>query len=278
MCISIRETFATGLTALLITACSSLQPQAQPTEDLAAELAWIQPIAATQAVSEWTRSSLARFQQETGRTDFRLEYIASLEIERAQGEQGYQLYVIGGPPPEGWFTTPLGEDAIAFIVHPENPIRDLDSEALGSIFAGRVQNWGELGGREGFIQPVVPLEQDELRELLAQTYLDRSSFYPGSRIAPTPQAMLEIVAENPAAIGFVPLHVLDSRVKALSVQGIRASERSILDGTYPLIFPILATAPAEPNGTLRTWLEWIQIGSGGAVSAPLITQDSEETD
>jgi DNA-binding transcriptional LysR family regulator len=248
------------LFATLLPACSSTpQSQTQPTLDLETQLAQIEYIAATQAVSEWTRNSLAQFQLDTGWTDFQLEYISSIESNIMVEGQDFQLFIQAGPPPEGWFATPLGEDAIAVIVHPDNPIRDLDPNALGDVFSGRVQTWEELDGRGGYIQPVIPLEGDELREIFERTYLP-GAYHLGSRLAPTPQAMLTIVAGNPDAIGFIPLHVLDSTVKALSIQGIRASEKSISDGSYPLAFTIVATAEEEPHGTIRSWLEWVQIG------------------
>jgi DNA-binding transcriptional LysR family regulator len=256
-----RKTLLALLTALLVTACSnSFQSQTTPTADPDPLSAKIEYIAATQAVSIWTRESLTDFQQATGWTDFQLEFVAAEAPQRLLEEQDYALFIIAGLPPDGWFATPLGKDAIAVIVHPSNPVRDLDPNALGEIFTGRVQTWEDLAGRGGFIQPVIPLEGDELRHQFERIYL-QGSYHLGSRLAPTPQAMLEIVAENPDAIGFVPLHTLDSSVKALSIEGIRASDRSVSDGSYPLVFPILATAPEEPHGMLRSWLEWIQSGS-----------------
>lgn len=40
----------------------------------------------------------------------------------------------------------IGIDGLAIIVHPENPITQLNKENLGRLFSGEINNWSELGG------------------------------------------------------------------------------------------------------------------------------------
>lgn len=243
-----------------MSACADnlLRSPAEPTEDLKTQLEQIEVIASTPAVSEWVRNSLIQFQEETGRTDFRLEFISPGEGVQAAQDQSVHLLVIGSQPPADWFATPIGADAVVVILNPENPIRNLDPTALADIFSGRLQNWNALGDGDGFIQPIIPMAGDEIREYFKQKLLPDKSFYLGSLLAPTPKAMLSMVAEDVNAIGFAPLHTLNSEVKPIAIQSIKPSQGNISDGSYPLVFPIVATTPEEPSGSLRVWLEWLQ--------------------
>lgn len=45
----------------------------------------------------------------------------------------------------------IGLDGLAIIVHPDNPVRELSVEQLAGVFAGRINNWQQLGGQDSAI-------------------------------------------------------------------------------------------------------------------------------
>ena len=45
----------------------------------------------------------------------------------------------------------VGIDGLAIIIHPKNPINQLDVEQIAAIFSGQITNWSELGGAFGEI-------------------------------------------------------------------------------------------------------------------------------
>ena len=45
----------------------------------------------------------------------------------------------------------IGIDGLAIIIHPQNPIQQLSVKQLGQVFSGEVNNWSQLGGRNGQI-------------------------------------------------------------------------------------------------------------------------------
>jgi phosphate transport system substrate-binding protein len=48
--------------------------------------------------------------------------------------------------PEGLRAVPVGRDAIAMIVHPQNPISSLTILELRALYRGEVLDWTALGG------------------------------------------------------------------------------------------------------------------------------------
>jgi len=47
-----------------------------------------------------------------------------------------------------WVELTVANDALAVIVHPENPIKKLTKEQLKGIFTGKIVNWKDLGGKD----------------------------------------------------------------------------------------------------------------------------------
>ncbi len=164
------------------------------------------------------------------------------------------VIVAGTQPPSGWFATPLALEGIAVVVHPTNSIRSITLEDLAALFHGDIDSWIELDGEDLPVQPVIPLPSDEIREYFDIRVLEGSGFSPDAYLAPSPLAMVTMVAEDKGSIGFMPLSSFNDAVRMLRVDGILPQD----DGRYPLRIEILALAPERPIGATYEWLAWLQ--------------------
>jgi len=181
------------------------------------------------------------------------------EAALAYLEDGSADVLIGGLiPPTGWFATPLSEDGIVVVVHPDLRARDLSIDELAAIFTGRMNNWDSLAGTDLSIQPVIPLPGDEARAAFQSTVMNGQRFTNNALLGPTPAAVLQLVDENEGAIGFLPYSAVGEKIRPIRVEGILPGTVTIHDGRYPLPIMILAIAPQEPSGEIRAWLAWIQ--------------------
>ncbi len=136
------------------------------------------------------------------------------------------------------FAAILGEDHLAIVVNPDNPVSDLALETVQSIFSGREKTW--TGSSEIQVWSL-PQSSD------ATTAFTEAGFnIANAGLAPTPQDMLSVVADHPAAIGFLPAHWLDDSVRALRVAGLEVK------------LPILAITSQEPQGAARALLVCLQ--------------------
>jgi len=174
-------------------------------------------------------------------------------------EDGTGEVMIGGlTPPTGWFATPLQEDGIVVVAHPDLDLRDLGIEELADIFTGHLSSWDTFADLDLQIQPVIPLPGDEVRTVFQSRVMGGQRFTNNALLVPTPAAMLQLVEENEGAVGFLPYAAIGDRVQPLSLDGILPGEGTIGDGRYPLPISILAIAPQEPGGEVRAWLAWLQ--------------------
>jgi len=201
---------------------------------------------------------MAQYAKQNGSPPFDLEILphaAGVELTRASGAD---ILMTTDEPPASWFATPLSSQAIAIIVNQENPVQSLTVEELRGLFSGRISDWSQVGGEAGNVLPVIPLPGDDFRSTFEGLVLPGISAASSSLHAPHPEAMILSVAEDKAAIGYIPLPFASSEVRIVRVGGVLPGKSTLEDGRYTLVAHVIATAPQEPVGAVRDWLAWVQ--------------------
>ena len=130
--------------------------------------------------------------------------------------------------------TPVAYDAIAVIVHPDNPVRDLTTLEIRAIFSGVITNWSEVGGPDMTIGLVNRDEASGTREAFSKIIMDDAQFDRGAVVLPGTGQVRSVIADVEGAIGYISLGFVTDDVRAVAVDGIEASEASVVEGTYPV--------------------------------------------
>ncbi|HWQ04548.1 MAG TPA: substrate-binding domain-containing protein [Longilinea sp.] len=207
---------------LLLVACQP--PPASETKTLGQPLV----ISVTDSL-EWLGPDLAGCAAEVG---VAVQYV----VDKSAGDDGIRLR-LGEPETDG-YTALLGEDHLAVIVHPDNPEQEISLDTLQAVFSGKQEKWADQSEIQFWS---LPRSSDVTIALLAAGIKIANA-----GLAPTSKTMLNVIAENPNAIGFIPAHWVDDSVRVLQVTGLDIS------------FPILATSRMEPQGAARAWLVCLQ--------------------
>jgi hypothetical protein len=241
-----------GLFGAMAAACAPA-PEASPTPQPLLPLVGVTPSLEPLVVS-W----MADYADANGVPDFDLTILPLAAAEEDALAGRIVLLVAAAESPPGWFATPLGREGLVVIVHPENPVRAFAFDDLGALFSGEVQRWDALAGPARDVQPVIPVPGDELRSLFQDRVMNTRRMASSARLAPSPELMGDLVAEDAGRIGLIPWSAVDGRVVAARIEGVLPSESTIHDATYPLTAQVLALAPHEPQGAVREWLVWMQ--------------------
>jgi phosphate transport system substrate-binding protein len=169
-------------------------------------------------------------------------------------EETADLYLWFGEPPDTRANIyPIASEQIVAIVHPDNPIEELDTNVLREIFTGRMRTWQDIGGLNSETEVwVYPLD-DEIQESIEFELLNGEPYTSLAWLAPDPAAMLEAVHENTPAIGFLPRAWLTDQVKVIRIS-------TELQET--LSQPVLILANVEPQNGIRSFLHCLQTGTG----------------
>jgi len=157
-------------------------------------------------------------------------------------------------------------DGVAVIVNKSNPVDKLTLDDLHKIFTGEATNWRQFGGKDlhivtlsrevssgthmYFKEEVIQLgKKDSEDEFSEETLLLTSS-----------QAIVEEVAGNEEAIGYLGMGYLSDRTKALQIgkgNGFYPpTVENVLKKTYPLSRGLYAYTDGEPGGIVKLFLDF----------------------
>lgn len=163
----------------------------------------------------------------------------------------------GAPANLPGYAAVLGNEELALIVHPGNPLAALTRAQLRAVFNGSARDWDDLpdcqgcagsnlAGKEIHAWAYSPGEDiQQIFESAVGLRVPAAA----AGLAPHPLAVRQAVAEDVQAVGFIPARLADGSVKIVPLQDLPAGM---------LTRPILAIAPAEPRGLVRDWLGCVQ--------------------
>ncbi len=183
------------------------------------------------------------------------------------GEAPYALtdYLPSGMDSTLW-ATPVGQDGIALIVNPANPVTTLTAPQLRAILQGRVDSWKALGGADVPLTVVARNERSSAAAVIQSIVLGERQTTRAARLATTDESVVQMVAADPGAIGYVSMGYLDSRVRALALDSIPISADSVTSHQYPVSAAIVFLGPTAPaNDAYRAFFAWVQSPDGQAV-------------
>ena len=158
--------------------------------------------------------------------------------------------------------TVVARDGLAIIIHPGNAISDLSLNQVRQIFAGELKNWQELGGRDRAIDVVTREEGSGTRGAFQELVMGKTRIFKGAIVEDSNGTVREIVAGDPASIGYISLGLVNEKVKALSLEGIGATDENILKNHYRLVRPFLFVTNGPVEGEAKDFIDFVLSAEG----------------
>lgn len=173
-------------------------------------------------------------------------------------------------------------DALAVIVHPDNPVSQLTIDQLADMYTGRITNWQDVGGNEA---PIVLLSRETnsgthvyfLEEVVRKGESDNEDiFAPQTLLMPSSVGITSELRRNPNAIGYDGLGYVDpEHEKVLSIAPdadsayVPPTAETASSGDYPLARDLYMYTAGEPEGVVAEYLDWIMSAAGQEIVAQL---------
>jgi phosphate transport system substrate-binding protein len=148
-------------------------------------------------------------------------------------------------------------DCIVPVVHPSNPVMNLTMEQLKAVYQGEVKNWKEVGGPD---RPIVVISRDTSSgtyEVWHKKVLKEERVFPGALLQASNGAVVQAVSKNKNAVGYIGLGYIDESVKPLTVNKIKGSEETTLNGTYPISRPLYMFTNGWPKGDTLNFINFV---------------------
>ena len=138
----------------------------------------------------------------------------------------------------GLVETVLAYDGIAMVVHPNSPVSDLKVEDIAKIYKGEIKNWKEVGGKDAEIVCIGREAGSGTRDGFESITITKDKCKYRQELTSTGD-VIATVASNPNAIGYASLSAVKKTVKAVTVNGVQPSEKTVKDGSYVVQRPFV---------------------------------------
>lgn len=158
-------------------------------------------------------------------------------ITRELAPEERSAAVRGGLELEGYR---FARDAVVVVVHPDNPVENLALDDVRRIYQGRAKRWADMGGPDLAVVPVIQRVDADITAFFIDRVMGGEAFSAASASAPDDAGVLELVARDRAAIGYVSLGAGLAGVRSLrlaSLTGLpywKPDLEAVYRGDYPL--------------------------------------------
>jgi len=155
-----------------------------------------------------------------------------------------------------WYVE-IARDGLAVIVNPDNPIQNLTLDQISEIYSAGISDWSQVGGTKAKIHTITREDGSGTRDAFVNLVMGDANITPRSIVQDSNGAVRQLVADDPNAIGFISLGLVDDTVKALQLDGVAATRENVIDGSYNLSRPFLFIAQSEPTGQTKLFLDFV---------------------
>ena len=169
-----------------------------------------------------------------GKADLLLVYEPSSETKKIIEDSGVKLTI-----------TPIGVDALVFIVNEKNKVNDLTSQDLVDIYTGKLTNWEDFGGDDMKIEAYQRVLNSGSQTLFLNHVMKgiKPVDPPKNYRIEGMDGLIETLAsynDKGNAIGYSVYYYAKKMyevpgLKLLSIDGVMPSDESIGSGKYPFL-------------------------------------------
>ncbi len=156
----------------------------------------------------------------------------------------------------------IAYDALAVVVHPSNPVKQLTRQQLEDIFRGKVTNWKQVGGDDRKIVVYSRETSSGTYEFFKESALKNKNYMSSSLSMPATGAIIQSVSQTKGAIGYVGLAYASPHVKtlAISYDGTHYAAPSMenaINRSYPIVRPLFYYYDNDKEALVKPLIDYI---------------------
>jgi phosphate transport system substrate-binding protein len=160
-------------------------------------------------------------------------------------------------------------DGIAVIMNNASPVSNLTLDQIRGIYTGEITRWEQLGaaagGKNGPIA-VISREPGSGTRGAFEEIVRFQDLVPGAIEFDGTGGVKAAVAGNVDAIGYISLGSVDNTSKAVSVDGVAASNANVVNGSYKIARPfvLMTRRSGTLNANTQAFVDWM-MGAGQSI-------------
>ena len=153
--------------------------------------------------------------------------------------------------------TAVAVDAIVPVVNNANPVKDITLATLKAIYEGKIRNWKDVGGKDA---PIVVVSRDSSSgtfETWEELVMKKARVTPRALLQTSNGTVVQTVAKNVNAIGYIGLGYVDGQTKRLTIAGTRATVQNAKTKPWPLSRELYFFTNGTPSGAAKSFIDFV---------------------
>lgn len=156
-------------------------------------------------------------------------------------------------------------DGIAVAVNVDNKVTALTSEQVAKIFTGEITNWKDVGGADLKITVLGREAASGTRDGFESIFKVAKKCKYAAELSSTGEVVTKVGSDK-GSVGYVSLDSVNKTVKAVNIDGVKASEENIINKTYKAQRPFIEIYKKGTDSELvKAWFEFVKSDEGQAV-------------
>lgn len=160
---------------------------------------------------------------------------------------------------------PVAWDALAIIVHKNNPVTNLTTDQVKAMYMGEITNWQQVGGPDAPVKmyarrgKISGVGYAIRQYIFKDSNVDFKTQYQVASSGPLEQA----VEQDEFAVGITGISSARKRqVKILNFDGKTPTYENVRDGQYGLYRPLYVVTGPTPNKQVKDFITFINSEEG----------------
>ena len=160
----------------------------------------------------------------------------------------------------------VARDALAIVIHPTNPLKNITMKQLRDVLSGKIKNWKQLG--VPFDKPIQLVNDSAgagTRAAMEELVMGKSK---KSGTSPFLFTLMSVVVNSSAemkanianfkyAIGYLPFNYIDNTVKALSLDNTLPTYAAAYKNEYPLFRNLYYAIKNDASGLELAYIYYV---------------------
>jgi phosphate transport system substrate-binding protein len=148
-------------------------------------------------------------------------------------------------------------DGVIAVIHPSNKMNDITMDQLKNVYNGEIKGWKALGGPARPISVVSRDTSSGTYEIWQEKVLGKDKLRADALLVASNGQMVQTVAQNPYAIGYIGIGYLDKSVKELKINGLVPTEKSVRDFKWPVARYLYIYSNGKPAGVAAKFISFL---------------------
>ncbi|MDR2050369.1 MAG: phosphate ABC transporter substrate-binding protein [Deltaproteobacteria bacterium] len=153
--------------------------------------------------------------------------------------------------------TPIAVDALLPVVHKDNPVKNLSMDQLRDIYAGKISNWKDVGGKDGNIVVISRDSSSGTYETWNELIMRKEKVAASALLQASNGAVAQAVSKNPRAIGYIGFGYMNDSLKKINVDGVEATALTALSKTWPIARELYVFTNGAPSGAVKRLIDYL---------------------